>query len=441
MDRKAKQRRVVELAKDVVIVALVCSALFLASRIQLLDELGGAPAGEEQQSGVVQTPEGSRADAARPLRLVANLTGAGSPVRYGVQYDTQQSDLLFQQVASLLAEALSSAGEPTQVSRQEWEQALANAPGVAFDFQGTIPLPVLVGWLSGENTALDGSVRRLVLTTYENQVAVYYRDEESQRYYRCLSAMANQLHLTEALGNLGENGAQYAFETESYPMLDPDTRISADTPVPVVYTAANPASGGQADLETILNELGFASSNGSFYTSVDGQVARIGSDTLRLYDQGVVEYQAGEEGAGFFQISARDEESFLFEAVEMCRQLTAATLGTRSGAARFYLSQVRQAEDGLEVSFNYCLNGSVVRLEGGEAAEFSIQNGQIASFRLVLRSYTDSGKTSVVMPVLQAAAAMEAQGLKGKELLLMYTDTGSDTVTAGWMAADSGQED
>ena len=440
MDKRNRRRRAVELAKDVLIVALVCSALFLASRIQLLGELGGA--GETSlQTEPVQTPEGARVDTARPLRMVANLSGAGVPLRYGVQYDTTQSDLLFQQVASLLAEALSSAGTPGEISREQWEQALVTAPGVAFDFQGDIPLTVLVGWLSGETTQLEGSMRRLVLTTYENQVAVYYQDQKSGRYYRCLSAMANQLHLAEALGNLGENGALYAFETETYQMLDPDTLISDATPEPAVYTAANPAAGGQADLEKLMGELGFSVESASFYTSADGQVARIGSDTLRLYDQGVVEYQAGEDGSGPFQVYGRDESATLFEAVELCRKLTAATLGSRCGEARFYLSGVEENGEELEVSFNYCLNGSVVHLEQGDAARFQIRGGQIVSFTLALRSYTNSGKTSVVMPVRQAAAAMEAQELEGKELLLIYTDSGSDTVTAGWMAVEHGREE
>ena len=42
MDRGRNRRRAVELAKDVLIAALVCSALLLASRSQLLGKLGGA---------------------------------------------------------------------------------------------------------------------------------------------------------------------------------------------------------------------------------------------------------------------------------------------------------------------------------------------------------------------------------------------------------------
>ena len=38
---------------------------------------------------------------------------------------------------------------------------------VYMDFQGEIPLPVLVGWLSGGETKLTATVRRLALTLWE----------------------------------------------------------------------------------------------------------------------------------------------------------------------------------------------------------------------------------------------------------------------------------
>ena len=39
--RESKKRRAVELAKDVLIVLLTCSALWLAARTQLMDPLSG----------------------------------------------------------------------------------------------------------------------------------------------------------------------------------------------------------------------------------------------------------------------------------------------------------------------------------------------------------------------------------------------------------------
>lgn len=437
MDRKKMRSRVVELGKNVLILMLTCSAVWMASRGQILGPLADFFQEEDAQTGAVQTQSGARADAARPLRLAVSLSGGASQIRYGIQYDAHAADALFQQVASLLVETLSSAGSPEAVTRIQWERAMATAPGVAFDFQGQLPMPVLVGWLAGEDTTLDATVRRLVLTVWEGAVALYYRDEETGQYYRCLSEVANESHLEEAVSSLTDNGAMYAFESDLYENLEPDTLILGTTPEPAVYRVSNPMTGGRSALEQLLSDLGISVDASNFYPTGNEQVARSDGDSIRLSDQGVAVYEAGEEDGARFQVSARREKAALFESVEACRQLAAATVGARCGQARLYLMSAQEREDGLIVRFGYSLNGSTVQLEGDSAARFLVQNGQITQFELNFRSYTDTGETSMLMPVRQAAAAMGALGLDGEELLLVYGDTGGDTSAAFWAAAGS----
>lgn len=437
MDRTKLNRRVVEMGKTVLILLLTCSAVWLASQSQILGPLTGLFQEEEGQTGAVQTQSRARADAARPMRLAVSLSGGAGQIRYGVQYDAAATDGLFQQVGSLLVETLSSARTPETVTREQWEQAMATAPGVVFDFQGQLPMPVLVGWLSGEDTTLDAAVRRLVLTVWQGTVALYYRDEETGQYYRCLSEVANESHLEEAVSSLMDNGATYAFESDLYENLDPDTMVLGTTPAPAVYRASNPMIAGQSALEQLLTDLGISVDASNFYPSGNEQVARSGSDSIRLSDQGVAVYEAGEEDGARFQVSARREEATLFESVEACRQLAAATVGAQCGQARLYLMSAQESEDGLIVRFGYSLNGSAVLLEGDSAARFLVRDGQITQFELNFRSYTETGETSMLMPVRQAAAAMEALGLDGEELLLVYGDTGGDTAAAFWAAAGS----
>ena len=166
------------------------------------------------------------------------------------------------------------------------------------------------------------------------------------------------------------------------------------------------------------------------------RVARIGGDNLRLSGDGVLEYHA-EEGSSLFSAAAQPEEASLFQVVEACRKLASATVGAGAGQARVYFSGVREGQEGLEVEFEYCLNGVPVRLEEGAAAWFQVENGRITRFVLRYRSYTESGETTAVLPVPQAAAAMEALGLEGEELMLVYSDSGGETVSASWAAADN----
>ena len=436
MDKGRKRRRAIELAKDVLIVLLTCSALWLVTRSQIMSSISGLLQEETPAGGTHETQGGTRADA-RPLRIVASLPGETRTGRCVLQYDQAAVDGLFQQVVGLLVETLSSAGAPEEVTRSQWEQALTTPPSLCLDFQGELPLTVLSGWLAGEEMDNTATVRRLVLTVWEKSVALYYQDRNDGSYYRCLSEVANGQHLTEALVSLQDNGAYYAFESGQYDWLDPDTLLTDSVPTPDVYQVKNPLSGDQSALEQIMTALDLPVNSSSFYSVGDERVARIGGDNLRLSGNGVVEYHA-EEGSSLFTAAAQPEDATLFQVVEACRKLAAATVGSNAGQARLYFSGVRESEEGLEVSFNYCLNGIPVRLEDGAAAWFQVENGRITRFVLRYRSYTDSGETSVVLPIPQAAAAMEAMGLEGEELLLVYSDNGGETVSASWAATGNG---
>ena len=73
-----------------------------------------------------------------------------------------------------------------------------------------------MGWLSGGDTRLTATARRLVLTAGEGGVDLYYRDEDSGGYYRCRSEVADPFALAGALA-----GAVDKF--------DPDKGIKFET--------------------------------------------------------------------------------------------------------------------------------------------------------------------------------------------------------------------
>lgn len=443
--KKSDKIRVVELVKDVLIFLLTCSALYLAAQTPLAAPLGGLfreegnPALPGHGQGVEQGL------GALPLAMVVNLPsglpgGASMPertgnVRCGIQYDQAACQELFQRIAGPLAEALSSAGAPEPVSRYRWERALTSTLGVYMDFQGEVPLPVLAGWLSGGKTGLTAAVRRLALTVGGDGVELYYRDEEDGRFYRCQNQVADPYSLAEALSGLTDNGAFYAFESELYRDLDPDTLLMPNAPAPQAYSVSNPVPGGKADLEALVQDLGFSLNSTSFY-STDEQVARSGDNSVRLAARGIAQYE-GDENGGMFPVLRQGEAGPVFDVVETCRQLALSALGSRCGEARIYLISAKEAEDGWEIDFGYSLNGIPVLLEQGYAARFLVRGERIIQFSLYLRSYAESGGGPLVLPPRQGAAALAAKGLKGSELVLTYTDSGADTVTAGWSARDN----
>ncbi len=433
-----KKRRAVELVKDGLILLLSCSAIWLSFQTPLSAPLRGLFREEGTLSAPGTGQESDLGSGALPMAIAANVPGSEhlpegtEGVRCGLRYDQAACQELFQRVAGPLMETLSSAGAPERISRSQWEAALTSDLGVCLDFQGEVPLPVLVGWLSGERTGLDAVVRRLALTVWEDGLDVSYRDERSGVYYRCRSQVADSFSLVEALSGLTGNGAFFAFESELYQELDPDTLLLPDVPAPAVYTATNPMSGTQGALEELVRDLGFSLNSTSFY-STDEQVARSGDDSVRLSDRGVAQY----EGETLFPVLRQGGAGELFDRVETCRQLALSALGPRCGEARLYLVSVEETPEGWEISFGYSLNGIPVLTDLGYAARFLVEGERITQFSLYLRGYTAAGDSSLVLPPRQGAAALAAQGLAGEELLLTYVDSGGDTLTAGWSAIDN----
>lgn len=438
--RNSKARRAVELGKDVLIVLLTCSALWLTLRSPLVTPLKGMLREEPPQTSAGYGQTGDRLEGALPMAMAANLPGgARGGARYGALYDQAACQELFQQVAGPLVEALSSAGAPQAITRRQWEDVLSSDVGVFLDFQGDIPISVLMDQLSGGESPLDAVVRRLVLAVWQEGTALYYQDRATGQHYRCLSEVVDPEALTAALSSLTDNGVFFAFESELYSDLDRDTLLPQTAPTPAAYTVSNPAAGGQKALESIVQDLGFPLNSTSFYPA-DEQVARSGDDSVRMSDRGVLFYQAG-EGETRYPVSCVDGFPLQKESVELCRGLAAAVLGSRCGEARLYLISARQLDRGWEIDFGYSLNGIPVHLDQGYAARFVVEGGRVSQFTLRLRSYTSSGETSAVLPPRQAAAALVAQGREGAELVLAYLDNGGDTLSAAWAVRDTAGEE
>ena len=182
MNRKSKHARLLELGKDVLIVLLACSAVWLTTRVQRTGSLGDLLA-DTPQEGQGQTQAPGQMEMVRPVRMAAVGRSGETTIRYGAQYDQQSTDALFQQVANLLVEALSDGGEMSPVSQWEWRTALTSPPSLYFDLMEGVPLSVLTGWLTGESTGGEVFVRRLALAASRGQVFLYYQDEESGQFY------------------------------------------------------------------------------------------------------------------------------------------------------------------------------------------------------------------------------------------------------------------
>lgn len=424
--------RVREGIKSALILLLACSAVFLASRTSLRGPLADLLApGQGSGSGNAYLMPTQGLEMARPVRMAAVIPGEGHTLRYGAQYDLGASDALFQQGANLLVEALSSAGQPRQISREDWQRALTAAPGLYFDFLGNLPLEMLSNWMSVPDCILTGTVRQMALTVEEGQVLLCYQDTDTEEFYACTAGVVNPDHLVQAVSGLTDNGAFFAFESEQYAILAPDTLLLRDTPQPGVYESVNPLNSGREGLTQILDDLYFPQESTAFYSAGDEQVARNGGESVRLSRRGVAEYGCDSAQDSRYVIGDGDSAT-LSEIGDYCRFLAQRTLGQYCGQARLYLSTVQQEGDGLRLNFEYCLEGARVSLEGGAAASFLVQDSRVVQFALRFRSYTQAQQSGLLLPERQALAVLEALDGDEAQLQLIYTDQGGETVSAQW---------
>lgn len=440
---RRRRRRWLERVKSLLILLLSLSAVYLT--LLALDDsrVSWAPL-QQALSLFRKDAEQAPADTSAPAQSAI----APRPVRIGVcsgteryisQYNTQETDQMFEHLSILLSESLDSASSPQPVAEARWRQAL-EAPGVWFDFLGTVPLNVLYAWMGdgGVNPALVHSARQVAVALDEGGgVCLYYHNEADGLYYACATTVTYEGHMDTLVGGYGGNGCSFVFELEDssgYEGLDPYVLLAPDSLQPPVYRASNPLSElDDAMVSAIQQAVSFQPQSNSVYPVANGIRIREGRETLEIGYDGVAVYHAGDEDTSRYPVGDGED---LLPLVETTWRLAADTVGRWCGEARLYLMGIETEDDGsLLVRYGYTLNGADVLLPGGAcAAQFTVSGGQITDYTLCFRRYEQSGQTSPVLRERQAAAALDALQPQGRELILSYSDTGGDTVQAGWTA-------
>lgn len=442
---RRRHRRGIETLKSILILLLSLSAIYLTLLALDYSKVSWAPLQDVLSlfhPQTEQTPEdpflpGQSSISPKPVRIVV-YDGMD---RFASQYDTLQTDQMFEELGILLTEGLSSAAAPQQISEDDWRQML-QAPGVWFDFLGSIPLDVLYAWLGegGTNPSLSHSARQIAVTLDENGlVRLSYHNESDGLYYACDTTVVYTGHMDTLISGYGSNGISFVFLVEDdsgYDALDPYVLISADALHPPVYHVSNPLAEIDDTIVTTLQQAAaFQPQSNSVYPVANGVRIREGRETLEISRDGTAVYHAGDIDSYRYPIASQADGSQL-PLLETTWQLAADTVGRWCGTARLYLMSVEEQADGsIQVCYGYSLNGAEVALPGGAcAAHFIVQNGQITDYTLNFRRYEQAGETSLVLRERQAAAALEALDPEGRELVLCYSDSGGDSVQAGWIA-------
>lgn len=436
MDKKrvSSQLSPIEIFKDILIVLLLCSACFLLWEAQLLVGILSPLSPDDTALPTEVQVYQIQAEAARPVRMAAILA---TDTLYGIQYDDDGVDALFQQSSNLLREALGSLDDPLAITESQWQEMLSSAPGLYFEMLGEVPLSVLSGWLSGvEDVSLDAAPSRLLLTTLGDTVALCYQIGDDS-FFCATTQVVDVDRLQAVVEQYTSNGSKFAYQMgEDYSTIDPYTLLSNTTITPTVYLSENPISTTDSR-EALLSFLGLDDQLSSTYATTDGLgiVIRNDGDTLRIYGSGIVTYES-EVGLSSYPATSSATPT-IFDVVESCRSLATTAIIPFCGDARIHLLSVEEGENRWTVTFGYSLDGTSIQFpDGTEAAQFVVEGNEILSFTLRLRQYTATDATSTPLPQLQAAAAMEPLGYSGRMLVLSYYDGGTSPIYADWSASD-----
>lgn len=419
-------RRVIELGKDLLIVALSCSAIFLAARTPIATHLRGWVAPEPPPAALTRTSR-----AVSPYAIaVRNDKGL-----YGVSYDQAPVERAFERFSPLLGEAFSAAQSPETATRAQW-QALLESPGVCCTFQGQPPLAALSAWLGGAED-YPGEAHTLLLAWDGGQMWLAWRTGDS--YFRARTSVAYQGHLADALEDFSPNGAAYAYtlsDDDAYEALDPYVLISITAPQPHVYTASSPdLMADEAARSALLTALGFLSGTEGAYETADGLAVTENGDRLLVTPSGEVTFRAGDESR--YPIAMERDLPSVYDAAQAALEVLDRAAVAWKGEGDFILTGATQTGRGWEVTFHVMLEGVPVLMSGeGWSARFLVEDGRISEFSFVLRTYTATETVTTLPTHRLSAAALRSLPSRGGQLVLCYSDNRAATLTAGWMTGE-----
>ena len=441
LPKRSRGRRLLELGKDVLIVLLLLSAVYLAARSQLYTGLAGEGTLFGRVAGLFQAePENTPGDSAPgepgealPAVRLAICHGVGDngvPIRYGVQYDEETLQPIAAALSGFFTEGLASAAEPEELTAAQWQEAL-RAPGVCLDLLGGVPLDYLGA------DALTQSARRLALVWdgVSATADLCYQEAEGG-YYRCATTVTWKGYLADALQSYSDNGARYAFELEEavYDRLAPEVLLLPDAPESTIYQAVRPLDLSSPDDRAALeNAMGF---RGSDY-QVPGEWVIREDDELRIASDGTMHYEAAGNASERRYPTAGEGTSARGAAIAAAYRLgqdaLTAWCGGSESDGRLILSEVTETEDGWEIALDYTLDGARVLFEDGRPAmEFTAADGQITAFTMRPRCYQATEHVSAVLSERLAAAALESLRPREQlELLLFYEDS-MNAMSAQW---------
>lgn len=403
--------RILEICKDVVIVLLLLSIILLTlmalpasvvSNLSLPEPLA-AFLGVGQSAPAAPVVASELTSAAKPLSIsVRNSAG-----RCTIQRDFSALDAAYDRLGAYLGSALSSAGEETPVTPEDFLSAL-DSVGVLFSFDGQIPADALCRWHTGSEGQTDALAADFLLTQDKNAISLWLLSETPVRYKTAIPSA----NLVTVLETFSPDGSRFAGETESglhpltlwqedltLPLCRWQTPVTGDYAVALATTLDFNPYGAYTDPE---GNTAFSETNRSLSVSTDGQVA------IHVTEPGIAHFTAAEDSA-----AAR---------IETVRTLLDYMVKDHLGESRLQLRTYRRDGDTVTCTFGYVVGGVPVYPDGATAV---FDGTALTDLTVLVRSYSVLTDTQRLMP-LSSAAVISPENAR---LLPAYDSAG----VPGWI--------
>lgn len=370
--------------------------------------------------------------AAYPVKAAAD---AGSGL-YGACGGIGELDTLYERVRPILAEAIGSAGEFTPAGESEFEAALSKKMVYLF-YNGKVPLFLIGEWLgaSMQNNP-EISAGGILLCAAQESISIYCRDAESGKVFISKTAALSE-NLISAVSSFGGNGCAFASGGGIEQLL-PETLIFSSAPELETLVASNMVDGAEhKHIQAVLSAFSFNPYTVRKYEELDKTQVYVGEEsTLQIYPDGDIRYLAQDPAYGLYiaGLPAADEHKKLAFMVEAARALYEKMLQSvaSDAALQFCRYEYDGENDTYTLSFDYMSENTPV-LTKDYAFTATISNDRITGASLRLRRFQKTGEASLMIPQIQAAAAIELSRPGAKTMMTAcFRDDGNGLFRAKW---------
>jgi hypothetical protein len=361
-------------------------------------------------------------EAARPLSIViTNRDGE----HYGIKYDIEERNLVYDQTSSIIGEALGSIASIEEISEDDWRKALSG-PGVYFEYTVPIKLSVLNGWLDAHmpDTVKDVPIRRIYVAFGEDKSRIYYQDIGSDLFFGADTASA--AGKLQALEKYDANDAVFAFETD----------IQAAQVAPYMLIMKNidhfdvsvgSVSREEELLDMVIIALGHGEEIDTTYAYRDSKnvLNCVGAQfNIKVNTDGKVFYRRTDLPPHGVEEHIKNAS----EMIERARDIVANTIGKECGDAEVFFESENISGDSGLVTFGYYIAGGRMYLQQNvHAAQVRFSAGMVTDVVLVFRKFLITEERINLLPEKQTFAAA------GGEFLLCYSDAGLEMLEPSWI--------